>query len=152
ISLRRRDAAARRIAAAAKSPHESSGQPSPEPATLAVGLSPPGEDAPVALGVMLFKPLGTSPENDWKREALRDAINTELTQLSRVKIYSKEFIDFLIAKKNLTEIEAASQLGIKKMLSGSFSVTGNALRIETHVVDVETGVLQGSYTTLGHVN
>jgi hypothetical protein len=65
-------------------------------------------------------------------------------------VYSKEFIDFLISRKGLTDVEAATQLGIKKMLSGSYVVVGNTLRIETHVVDVASGVLESSYTTSGN--
>ena len=103
----------------------------------------------VALGVMLFKRLGGEGQDDWRREALRDGLNTQLSQLSRVKVYSKEFLDFLISRKGLTEIEAATQLGITKMLSGSFVVVNGTMRIETHVVDVGTGILESSYTTVG---
>jgi adenylate cyclase len=103
----------------------------------------------VALGVMVFKNIGGDAQNDWRREVLRDGLNTQLSQLSRVKVYSKEFIDFLISRKGLTEIEAASQLGIKKMLSGSFVTVGGSVRIETLIVDVSTGVLESSYTTTG---
>jgi len=109
----------------------------------------PQETGQVALGVMLFKNLGGDGEADWRREALRDGLNTQLSQLSHVKVYSKEFIDFLMTRKGLTDIEAASQLGIKKMLSGSFVALRGTLRIETHVVDVATGVLETSYTTTG---
>src|SRR4029079_18205459 len=66
-----------------------------------------------------------------------------------VKVYSKEFIDFLITRKGLTEIEAASQLGIRKMVSGSVVSSKGALQIELHVVDVDSGVLELSYTTSG---
>jgi ketosteroid isomerase-like protein/TolB-like protein len=103
----------------------------------------------VALGVMLFKGLGGDTANDWRREALRDGLNTQLSRLSRVKVYSKEFIDFLITRKGLTEIEAATQLGISKMLSGSFVVLDGTMRIETHVVDVTTGLLESSFATVG---
>src|SRR5262245_46221011 len=111
---------------------------------------PPDSDAPqVALGVMGFKGHGEPSADDWRREALRDGLNTQLSRLSRVKVYSKELIDFLISRKGLTEIEAASQLGIRKMLSGSFVATKGTLQIEIHVVDVDTGVLEASYTTSG---
>ena len=109
----------------------------------------PADGSPVALGVMLFKPMGDPGERGWMRDALRDGLNTQLSGLSNVKVYSKEFIDFLITRQNLTEIEAASRLGIRKMLSGSFGVVGEQLRIETHVVDVASGVLETSYSTTG---
>jgi class 3 adenylate cyclase/TolB-like protein len=105
----------------------------------------------VALGVMLFKPLGGEGDNAWMREAFRDGLNAQLSALSRVKVYSREFIDFLITRQGLTEIEAAARLGIKKMLSGSFTASGGTLRIEAHLVDVSTGVLESSYTTVGRV-
>jgi class 3 adenylate cyclase/TolB-like protein/ketosteroid isomerase-like protein len=104
---------------------------------------------PVTLGVMQFKSLGGATDDDWRREALRDGLNTQLSQLSRIKVYSKEFIDFLITRQKLSEIEVANKLGISKMLSGSFVVVGKTLRIETHVVDVATGMLESSYTTSG---
>lgn len=123
--------------------------PAPQSGAEVVPAAAPQEAAPVALGVMLFKTPGGEAETDWRREALRDGLNTQLSQLSKVKVYSKEFIDFLITRKGLTEIEAATQLGIKKMLSGSFVKVDDTLRIETHVVDVASGVLEASYTTSG---
>ncbi len=107
------------------------------------------QDGPVGLGVMLFKSPTADTTSDWRREALRDGLNTQLSQLSQVKVYSKEFLDFLVTRKGLSEVEAATQLGIKKMLSGTFVSKGGTLRIETHVVDVTTGVLEASYTTSG---
>lgn len=106
------------------------------------------EQAQVALGVMLFK-TAAGGEQDWRREALRDGLNAQLSRLSQVKVYSKEFLDFLVTRKGLSEIEAATQLGIKKMLSGSLVEKDGVLHIETHVVDVSSGVLELSYTTTG---
>jgi TolB-like protein/ketosteroid isomerase-like protein len=99
---------------------------------------------------MVFKNLAAKDEErDWRREALRDGLNAQLSQLSQVKVYSKEFIDFLMTRKGLSDVEAASQLGIKKMLSGSFIVVGGVVRIETHIVDVASGVMEASYATSG---
>jgi adenylate cyclase len=129
--------------------------PSPRPAVSVPGpppsrpAQPAGAVEHVTLGVMLFKPLGDNEATAWMREALRDGLNTQLSQLSQVKVYSKEFIDFLTTREGLTEIEAATKLGITKMLSGSFVSVGNRLRIETHVVDVASGMLESSVTTTG---
>src|SRR5512139_3219309 len=120
--------------------------PTPPAAHTAQTALPRGQ---IALGVMLFKSLGGGGEQEWRREALRDGLNAQLSQLSGVKVYSKEFIDFLMSRKGLTDVEAASELGIKKMLSGSFVVVGGKLRVETHIVDVETGLMESSYTTVG---
>src|SRR5262249_15371753 len=103
----------------------------------------------VALGVMVFKNADGNALHDWWREMLRDGLNAQLSQLSGVKVYSKEFIDFLITRQGLTEMEAATQMGIRKMLSGSFVDINGTVRIEPHIVDVATGVLEASYTTSG---
>ena len=119
------------------------------PAPPAEGGQPVHPAEKMALGVMGFKNTAGDASDEWRRDVLRDGLNTQLSQLSGIKVYSKEFIDFLITRKGMTEIEAATQLGISKMLSGSFVMVGNRLRIETHVVDVKTGVLEASYTTEG---
>ena len=121
-----------------------------EPASRPVVQKAARTDQPtVVLGVMVFRGLGTDPGNAWMREALRDGLNTQLSEISSVKVYSKEFLDFLMTRQGLTEIEAANQLGITKMLTGSFLGVGGRLRIETRVVDVTSGVLESSYTTEG---
>jgi adenylate cyclase len=104
---------------------------------------------PIALGVMVFKGMADDTQYHWRREAIRDGLNSQLNQLSGVKVYSKEFIDFLITRKGLTEIEAAAQLGIREMLSGSVVEQGGTVRIETHIVNVSSGVLEASFTTTG---
>ena len=114
------------------------------------GAGEPAAAQQVTLGVMTFKNLAGEDEKDWRREALRDGLNAQLSQLRQVKVYSKEFIDFLMTRKGLSDVEAAAQLGINKMLSGSYIVVGGTLRIETHIVDVSSGVMEASYTTTDH--
>ena len=105
-------------------------------------------DERITLGVMGFK-LHGDQSDEWRSESVRDAINSELSGLSQVKVYSKEFIDFLVTRKGLSEIEAANQLGISIILSGSIHAEGDTIRIETHAVDVDSGVLEASYVTTG---
>jgi serine/threonine protein kinase/TolB-like protein len=119
------------------------------PVAAAAAASPRAQEPRVSLGVMLFKPLDVDTGNEWMREALRDGLNARLSGLSEVKVYSKEYIDFLINKKGLTELEAATQLGIRKMLSGSYLAVGGMVQIEMHTVDVSTGVLDSSFTLVG---
>lgn len=106
----------------------------------------------VTLGVVPFKGLAESSTNGWVRDALRDALNTELSQLSRVRVYSKEFLDFLVERKRLTEIEAMNELGIEKMLSGSVWAHQDRLHAEAFITDVSSGVLEGSVSAEGSMN
>lgn len=131
-----------------------------ELSTAAAPVAPPAEVAAeagdvvaapvVTLGVMIFKQLGDGAEDHaWMREAIRDGLNTQLSALSRVKVYSKEFLDFLVTRQGLSEIEVAEKLGITKMLTGSFLAIGDKLKVDTHVVDVPSGVIEASYTATG---
>lgn len=116
----------------------------------AEATAPLADDARVvALGVMVFRELGGNGGHAWVKEALRDGLNTQLSALSRVKVYSKEFIDFLVTRQGLSEIEVANRLGITKMLTGSYVAVGGTLKIDTHLVDVSSGVIEASYATSG---
>jgi TolB-like protein len=105
-----------------------------------------------AVGVMHFKALNIDPQLEWMREAIRDSFNSELSGASDLKVYAKEYLDFLAQKTAATDIEVANQLGIGKMISGSFLVMADTLRVEAHVVDVQSGVLEASDRVEGALN
>jgi TolB-like protein len=93
---------------------------------------------------MPFKPLRVDPQLEWMQEAIRDNFNGQLSNASDLKIYAKEYIDFLVRKEPATEIEVANRLGVVKMISGSFLASADRLRIEAHIVDVQSGLLEAS--------
>ncbi len=120
----------------------------------AVGLAVLGRREPtpttgVTLGVMPFKGAGAEVGDAGLRAALRDGLNTQLSLLEGVKVYSREFLDFLVSREGLTEFEAATRLGIRKMLSGSVTARGADVRVEVQVVDVATGTLDSSFVVVG---
>lgn len=106
---------------------------------------------PVSLGVMPFEAVRAAEGDAWLAGALREGINTELSRLSKVKVYSKQFLDFLTTRKKLTDYEAATELGIRKMIAGNFMAQGGRIQVETVVVDVQTGVLETSVQAEGTV-
>ncbi len=107
---------------------------------------------PGAVAVMNFKPLAAEERQAWMGEAIRDNFNSQFRRLSGLEVYSKEYIDFLMQEGDITEIEIAKELGIAKMISGSFVSASDTLRIETHVVDVQTGLLETSAYVVGDLN
>src|SRR5262245_45696815 len=70
----------------------------------------------LTLGVGPFRTSGLDPGRDWIAVALRDGLNTQLTELSGVRVFSEEFIDFVMTREKLSTIEVANRLGIKKMV------------------------------------
>ncbi len=115
--------------------------PRPQSGTRLVSHTP---SAPAAIGVMNFKALVPNAETSWMSEAIRDNLNGQLNKVSGLEVYSKEFIDFLAEDGDTNELKVAQELGIDRMVSGSYIASGDRLRIEAHVVNVKTGLLEVS--------
>jgi TolB-like protein len=113
-----------------------------EPTARPTGGEVGGEH--LTLGVGPFRTSGLDPGREWIAVALRDGLNTQLTELSGVRVFSEEFIDFVMTRQGLTAIEAANQLGIKKMVTGTVLSVGDTVRVEARIVDTSTGLLEGA--------
>jgi adenylate cyclase len=83
------------------------------------------------------------------RDTMRDGLNTLLSKVPRLRVFSREKIDFLRERQNLSEIEVAEKLGIQKMIVGSLLVDGRDVVLEARVVDISTGILEGSEEVRG---
>jgi TolB-like protein len=112
-------------------------------------VPPPAE---IALGVMPFKSVTDDAVHAGLRAAMRDGLNTQLSLLEGVKVYSREFLDFLVTREGLSEYEAASRLGIRKVLSGTVNARGADVRVEVQIVDIATGTLDSSFVVVGSDN
>lgn len=105
------------------------------------------EDGPnLTVAVGPFRSSGSDQERAWIGVALRDGLNTQLSELSGVQVFSDEFVDFLMTREGLSTIEVATRLGIEKMVSGSVVTVGDTVRVEARIVDVATGLLDGAYS------
>jgi ketosteroid isomerase-like protein len=80
----------------------------------------------------------------WMQEITRDTLNTILSKFSGLQVYSRQKIDFVREKRQLSEIEAAEALGMAKMLSATVASDGSLVTFELEVVDIATGLLDGS--------
>lgn len=109
----------------------------------------PDERRHVTLGVGPFDASNIDPAHAWIGPALRTGLNTQLSQLSGVKVYSHAFLDFHVSRERVPMIEIASRLGIEKMLSGSVLIVGDSVRVEVQVMDVATGLLEGAHASVG---
>jgi TolB-like protein len=103
----------------------------------------------LTIGVGPFRSSGSDAASSWIAPALRDGLDTQLTELSGVRVFSDEFMDFVMTSERLSAIEVAQRLGITKMVSGSVVVLGDTVRVESRVVDVATGVLDGAHVESG---
>ena len=103
--------------------------------------------SPLVLGVMAVRTRGAV--QDWMSDFTRDGLNTVLSQQPNLLVFSRQKIDFLREKRGLTEIEAAEQLGISKMVSATLSAVGATLALEVQVIDIGTGLIEASRDTRG---
>lgn len=104
--------------------------------------------APVTIGVTGVTSHGEVP--DWMRDNTRDGLNTTLSKVDRLRVLSREKIDFVRQRRNLSEIEVAEALGIQKMISGSLMMVGSEVVLEARLVDTSTGVLDASEAVRGN--
>lgn len=121
------------------------------PAASALRAAAPAEslpaDAVITVGVTGVSAHGEVPA--WMQDTTRDGLNTLLSKVEHLRVFSREKIDFLRQRRGLTEIEVAETLGIQKMISGSLAMQGDKVVLEVRVVDISTGILDASESQSG---
>ena len=85
----------------------------------------------------------------WMRELTRDGLNTILGKFPPIKVYSRQKIDFLQEKRHLSEIEAAEDLGMSKMLSAGVAIDENNVTLDLDIIDIRTGLLEATERVVG---
>jgi adenylate cyclase len=107
----------------------------------------PTDAAPLVVGVTNVNVQGDVPA--WMKDNTRDGLNTLLSKVRRLRVFSREKIDFLRERRGLTEIEVAEALGIQKMIVGSLAMNEGQVVLEARVVDIATGILDASESARG---
>lgn len=102
---------------------------------------------PLTVGVTGVSVMGEVPA--WMQDNTRDGLNTLLSKVDRLRVFSREKIDFLRQRRGLSEIEVAETLGIQKMISGTLSMLSGDVLLEVRVVDISTGLLDASESMRG---
>ncbi|MBX3028291.1 hypothetical protein KF840_25655 [bacterium] len=105
------------------------------------------EGETVTVGVTGVSALGEVPP--WMQDTTRDGLNTLLSKVGHLRVFSREKIDFLRQRRGLTEIEVAETLGIQKMISGSLAMQNGEVLLDVRVVDISTGLLDASDSVRG---
>jgi TolB-like protein/ketosteroid isomerase-like protein len=100
----------------------------------------------LAVGVMDMRAFGAP---DWMCDSTRTNVNTVLSKFAGLRVFAEEKIDFLRKKRDLTAIEAAEELKIKKMISGTVSLKDGVVTLDAHVVDIATSLLEHSARVTG---
>jgi TolB-like protein/ketosteroid isomerase-like protein len=115
-------------------------------------LKPTGGAATNTIGVMEFHNLRADPEHEWVGQALRVVFNTELNKVRQLHVYAPELIDRTVKARGSDQLYTAQQLGIGRVVSGSFQVVGDAIRIDARILNATTGLQEGSDSVEGNLS
>jgi uncharacterized caspase-like protein/TolB-like protein/ketosteroid isomerase-like protein len=109
-------------------------------------------EAANTIGVMEFENLRSDPEFEWMRNAIRVAFNTELSKVQALRVYSPELIDRTARKRGADPLSTARDLGIGRLVTGSYHVTGRTLRIDARLVHAASGMNEASDSVEGDLD
>ena len=131
------------------------GAVTPRPAPVLPQQSEPREGEPPVdnvIGVLDFQNLRQDPSYNWISQALRLAINTELSKVKALRVYSPELIDRTTKARGTDPLVTARELGIGRLLTGAYYVSDKTLRIDARIVDARTGVNEASDSVEGQLD
>ena len=113
------------------------GEPRPrqEPAVSAVQLNP----APrLSIVVLPFANLSNDPEQEYFADGITDDLTTDVARIQGSLVIARNTA-FTYKGKPIDAKQLGRELGVRYVLEGSVQRSGNQVRINTQLVDAETG-------------
>jgi len=122
--------------------------------TAAAAASPLAGDAVSqnSIAVLEFDNLRGDQGTEWMSRALRVAFDTELSKVKALKVFSPEVIDRTARARGADSLYTARELGVARLVSGSYHVTGDTLRIDARIINTDTGVNEATDSVEGNLN
>ena len=91
-----------------------------------------------SVAVLPFQNLSSDPNNAYFADGIQEEILTRLAKIADLKVISRTSTQqYQSQPGNLAEI--AKQLGVANILEGSVQKAGNQVRVNVHLVNVQTG-------------
>jgi len=107
---------------------------------------------PNSIAVAQFRNLRDDAEHDWIGRALRVAFNTELSKVRALRVYAPDVLDLAADRRHWDHLRTAQQLGIRSVVTGSFHVVGQRLRVDAVIINPATGVQEASDSVEGDLD
>jgi TolB-like protein len=110
---------------------------------------PNGAQTPKGIAVMDFTAWQAGPGTNWMGDAIRGALNAQLSKAAGWQVLAKEIIDFqatkLLQTGTYTDLAIARMhvveaRGVPKAVFGTYRVDAGRVRITAHVVDMMTSI------------
>jgi TolB-like protein/Tfp pilus assembly protein PilF len=91
-----------------------------------------------SVAVLPFQNLSSDPDNVYFADGIQEEVLTRLTKIGDLKVISRTSTQgYQSEPGNLAEI--AKQLGVANILEGSVQKAGNQVRVNVHLVNLQTG-------------
>src|ERR1051325_4546401 len=91
-----------------------------------------------SVAVLPFQNLSSDPGNAYFAEGIQEEVLTRLAKIGDLKVISRTSTQgYRSESGNLAEI--AKQLGVANILEGSVQKAGNQVRVNVHLINVQTG-------------
>jgi TolB-like protein/Tfp pilus assembly protein PilF len=91
-----------------------------------------------SVAVLPFQNLSSDPENAYFADGIQEEVLTRLAKIADLRVISRASTQqYQSEPGNLAEI--AKQLGVANILEGSVQKAGNLVRVNVHLVNVQTG-------------
>jgi TolB-like protein/Tfp pilus assembly protein PilF len=91
-----------------------------------------------SVAVLPFQNLSSDPDNAYFGDGIQEEVLTRLTKIGDLKVISRTSTQgYQSEPGNLAEI--AKQLGVANILEGSVQKAGDQVRVNVHLVNVQTG-------------
>ena len=91
-----------------------------------------------SVAVLPFQNISSDPNNAYFAEGIQEEVLTRLAKIADLKVISRTSTQgYQSESGNLAEI--AKQLGVANILEGSVQKAGNQVRVNVHLVNVQTG-------------
>src|SRR5262245_11227092 len=91
-----------------------------------------------SVAVLPFQNLSSDPENAYFADGIQEEVLRHLTKIADLKVISRASTQqYQSQPGNLAEI--AKQLGVANILEGSVQKAGDQVRVNVHLVNVQTG-------------
>lgn len=91
-----------------------------------------------SVAILPFQNLSSDPDNAYFADGIQEEVLTRLTKIADLKVISRASTQgYQSETGNLSEI--AKQLGVANILEGSVQKAGNHVRVNAHLVNVQTG-------------
>jgi serine/threonine protein kinase/Tfp pilus assembly protein PilF len=95
-------------------------------------------DSRKSIAVLPFQNLSSDPDNAYFADGIQQEVLTRLTKIGDLKVISRTSTQgYQSQPSNLGEI--AKQLGVANILDGSVQKAGNQVRVNVHLVNVQSG-------------